>query len=656
DELERAVMDAGAQECLIKDEFNGRMFERIVGYLLHDSERQRNLQSIKLELAENRRRIESAENARREWEIMFRGLAENSASGICITRNAEFRYFNRQFALMHGYTTDELLKMTLYDLIPKRLHSKFSGVIQPHCENTNRFDDIESQTEFVRKDGTSGYGRIHMTGTYYHGEPAVLSTIVDTSLREEADEQLRESEERYRTAVESSNDGIALTKDKTIVHVNQRFLDIFGYNSPDELLGRSVLTVVHPADRPLLKEYREKRERGENTPVRLEHKGIRKDGTEIFVEASLAATFYQGEAVTFVLQRDITDRKKSEAALIESEEQFRSIFENSADAILFAKQDGTILSANPAACRMFGWSEKDLCSVGRNGVVDQSDTRFAEAMLERQKTGSYLKKEYTHIRSDGTRFPAEVSSRTFTDNDGNVKVIIILRDVTERRAHEAAIRENEERFRSIFENSVDAILLIEPGGTILAANPAACKMFGRTEEDICAVGRDGILDNSDEYCREAAKTLSEIGSYSKKELSHLRTDGTRFPAEVSSAVFTDKDGNAKGILILRDITDRRRREEEIQKLNAELEERVQQRTLELMKVNQELRKSESTLRSVFRASTVGILLLTSRREIAWMNERITDISGYTLQELKEKGPEVFLRIKRRIHQNRKPCF
>lgn len=99
----------------------------------------------------------------------------------------------------------------------------------------------------------------------------------------------------------------------------------------------------------------------------------------------------------------------------------------------------------------------------------------------------------TGLRKDGTEFPAEVSIARLTD-EGRTVLVAILRDITLRRSVEEAPRESEARYRSLFENSIDGVLLTAPNGDILAAKPDACRLLGRTEAEICAAGRAGVVD------------------------------------------------------------------------------------------------------------------------------------------------------------------
>ncbi len=152
-----------------------------------------------------------------------------------------------------------------------------------------------------------------------------------------------------------------------------------------------------------------------------------------------------------------------------------------------------------------------------------------------------------------------------------------VRNVLERKRIEkeikatmTALQESEERFRLLFEYSMDAVLLTVPHGTILRANPAACRIFGRTEEEIISEGRRGIIDYSDPRLEPALKVREETGQFFG-ELTGLRKDGTKFPIEISSALFRDKHGNPNSSMIIRDISERKAAEDALQKKLNQLE-------------------------------------------------------------------------------------
>lgn len=149
--------------------------------------------------------------------------------------------------------------------------------------------------------------------------------------------------------------------------------------------------------------------------------------------------------------------------------------------------------------------------------------------------------------------------------------------IGERAAHTTllrqveALRESEARYSSVVENSHDAILLTDHAGAILAANQEACRLFKRTERELCRIGRNALVDPTEAQRVAAAVTQREQTGHFQIELTFVRSDGTRFLGEVSSGVFKDRDGLPRNSTIIRDITDRRRGEQERERLVRELQ-------------------------------------------------------------------------------------
>ena len=167
------------------------------------------------------------------------------------------------------------------------------------------------------------------------------------------------------------------------------------------------------------------------------------------------------------LSQDITERKRAEEALRESEEKFRSLFDNSLDGILLTAPDGSIIAANEAACKMIGWTEQELCERSRNHVVAAAKHTLASALEERMRTGRF-RGEFELKRKDGTTFPVELSSTLFRTGRGEVRASTIFRDITERKRAERALRISEETARAFINGITESAFLIDTKGTCLA--------------------------------------------------------------------------------------------------------------------------------------------------------------------------------------------
>ena len=139
--------------------------------------------------------------------------------------------------------------------------------------------------------------------------------VRDITLRKNAEQQLVESEERYRAAIEYSNDGVSIVRGGRHIYVNRRFLEIYGYDKPEEALVKGLDLTIHPDDRHMVVERNRRRERGERVTPKYEFKGIRKDGTIVYIEIYTARITFHGEPATLAYNRDITKRKVLEEKL-----------------------------------------------------------------------------------------------------------------------------------------------------------------------------------------------------------------------------------------------------------------------------------------------------------------------------------------------------
>lgn len=290
------------------------------------------------------------------------------------------------------------------------------------------------------------------------------------------------------------------------------------------------------------------------------------------------------------LEAEIEQRKLATQALKESEDKYRSIFENSGVAILLTAPDGRIFSANDFACKLFGYTEEEICLLGRDGLVDSSDPNLAILLDERKQLG-HASGELTFIRNGGFNFLAEVSSIIFYDREGNERTSMVIRDLTEQKMAEDALKESELRFRLLAESSPVGIFTTDKHGLTNYVNPRWSEISQLSFEE--ALG-DGWLkathpDDRTSLALSWHKT-AESGESSSAEYRFIHPDGS-FAWVIGNAVpQRDEFGQISGYIgTITDITDRKKMEMDLLQAKEKAEESDNLKTVFLQNISHEIR-------------------------------------------------------------------
>ena len=312
-----------------------------------------------------------------------------------------------------------------------------------------------------------------------------VAVYEDITERKKAEDEVWRAKNDWERTFDSVPDFVAILDNQyRIVRANRAMAHQLGV-APEKAIGLLCYECVHGLDNP---------------PDFCPHTQTVKDGKEHTAEVHeprLGGDFLvsttplkdeNGNMIGSVhVARNITERKKGEEAVKQSELRFRSLYENSFDAVLLAMPDGSVLSANPAACRMFGMSEEEIKKAGRKGLVVQ-DARLDKAIEERERV-SKAKSELTYHRKDGSTFEGEVTSSSFVDSDGINKNSLIIRDISERKKVEDSLRESEERLRL----KLDSVLSPNVGiGKQELSNIIDVQALQSTMDDLYAVTKMGF--------------------------------------------------------------------------------------------------------------------------------------------------------------------
>jgi two-component system NtrC family sensor kinase len=280
------------------------------------------------------------------------------------------------------------------------------------------------------------------TGSF-SGAVHVIRDITDHKRTEEA---LRESEERYRIAIEASNDGIAILQNDVHVYVNKAFLNMFGYNSMDEIIGMPPYFTVHPDDRKLVMGYSQARQKGEYVPTRYEFKGIRRDGTLIQVEISANTILYKRAEAILVFLRDITDRKRAEEEIIMERSKLKTLSDNAPFGMVLIDKESHFTYINSKFTELFGFDLSDVPD-GRTWfrkaypnteyrhtviaawIEEWRDAKPEGALRSRSKI-------FTVTCKDGTLKIVSLTTSVLTSGD----YLMTIEDITEMRRLESQFR------------------------------------------------------------------------------------------------------------------------------------------------------------------------------------------------------------------------
>ncbi|MGE5255849.1 MAG: PAS domain S-box protein [Hyphomicrobiales bacterium] len=291
------------------------------------------------------------EIALRQSEVKFRLAFDTSPDSINFNRLSDGVYIdiNEGFTKLTGYAREDVIGKSSLELNiwydPKDRQRLVKAL------KTNGY--IENlEAKFRRKSGQVGVGLMSARVLSLNQEEVILSITRDITERKQVEDSLRESETRYHQLFDASTDAILVRTGETIIHANPAALKLFRARHVGELVGKRYLDFVHPDDRPESAERIRKSMDGNWIVPLREHRLISLDGEVMNIESAGVPIRYQGEIQHFGMFRDITDRKKAEERLRESEEQHRQIVESSTDAILVRAGD-VIVYANPAALKLF---------------------------------------------------------------------------------------------------------------------------------------------------------------------------------------------------------------------------------------------------------------------------------------------------------------
>src|SRR4030043_1302989 len=345
-----------------------------------------------------------------------------------------------------------------------------------HRRKDGRIVDVEVSVNYI----DAGGGRLFVFAR-------------DITERKRAEKELRERKEFTEDLIASMQDGFSVLDSHGVhIDVNPAFCQMTGF-SREELIG---VGTPHPYWPPEAYEEIEKgfqkTLRGEFGDVELTFMRKNSERFPVIVSPSWVKDKQGNVTSYFATVKDITERKRAEEEFLFT----RFSLDNAAETMACISHDGRFIDVNNAFCRSSGYSREELLSMTVHDIDPDYSAEIWPEFWKKLKQSGSLTFETCHRNKEGRIFPVEITAN-FLEYNGKEYHCSFARDITERKRTEEVLQESEERYRLLFENSLDAILLTVPDGRILKARPPACTIFGRTEEELIQLGRSGVIDTTD---------------------------------------------------------------------------------------------------------------------------------------------------------------
>jgi PAS domain S-box-containing protein len=560
-------------------------------------------------LIQENKKIEQALHAS---EANFHNSMENSPLGIrIVSEDGETLYTNRAFLDIYGYKSlDEFNNTPVKDRYTPDSYIEF----RERRDKRRRKEPLPDTYEIsiLRKNGTIRNLQVIRKEIIWAGKQHYQTIYRDVTERKQVAEALRVSEQNFRNSIDSSPMGIYITTPAwEPLYANQAFLDLFGYQNIEEVTKNPPHSFYTPESHALLQKRREAQKHGAATPRELDVSIQRKDGDIRYLHISRKAVIWNGAEQYQLFYDDITAGKQAQQALIASEVSYRRLFESAKDGILIIDAvTGLITDANPFLYNLLGLSLKEikgkyLWQIGTFSDIVSSKDRFEEL---RQK--GYVRYDDLPLKTiDGKQISVEFVSNVY-DVDQRRVIQCNIRDITERKKAENALRLNETYLRATLDSTGDGILVVDNRQTIITTNNQFIEMFKVPRIWIAQKNDNPVLEHVTSLMVEPEAFLAKvINLYASAQMDRdvLRLKDGRIIERYSEPLMLQNQVSGR-VWSFRDVTD-------------------------LRKAQEALHTSEEKYRLIVEKSNDVIFTFDGSEQLTYISPSIKNALGYEPSEL-----------------------
>lgn len=543
---------------------------------------QKENKDLKKENIRLQKQISGSETNKKHDNDIYLSIFELSPAGIIIEdKNGKILDANPSWCKMTGYSHKEIVGQNIRIIAHPDNYQNIKSNIKKLIEGKK----IRQLLRSIKKDGSEIYVQVNERAIKLpNGEPGILSICQDMTKETQAkqaliesEEELKLSEERYKKLFEYSPDSIVLHSKGIVLSVNKSAKRFFEAKTEFQLVGKPIMDFIHPDYHELVIK-RLSKPKNEKKPIKIiEEKFITLNGNIRDVEVSAVPLFNVDNKISMVVFRDITDRKLTEDALRESEEKFRSIFDNFSVGTGIVGMDGKFININQKFADIVGYSIEELQIMRNEDLTypeDAEETKKQMKLLFERKIDSFnLEKRLIH--KNGNMIWVDLTVKPKFDINGKIESVIgVTQNITERKTAEKALRESEERFRTMFSQNRAVMLLVDPTDNqrILDANKAAEDYYGYNRSQLLKLNM-GDINVMSEGNRNVLmkKAIEKPQNYF--QFKHKLSTGEVKDVEVYASPIMQQDKKCM-FVIVHDITERKKAEREITKLAAVVEQAV----------------------------------------------------------------------------------
>jgi PAS domain S-box-containing protein len=495
----------------------------------------------------------------------FRDLFDNSGLGIQLANLDGRRLMvNKALADLLGYdSVAELMAMPPQSILAP--HDRDRGM-----STTKRIKakgDVPSTFEIdaMRKDGSVIPLQVYWRTLEWQGEPAIQRTFVDLSERKRAQQALVDSEKQYRNLIERAPLGMQISdRDGNRLLANKALATLLGYDEESEVLALPNLAILARDSGYMPIPFEEIDKPGSSYPDSRELELLRKDGSTVSVQVWRRKLIWEGREAAVRTYIDLSERKRAQLALVDSERQYRNLIEQAVLGIQIADRDGKRLLVNNTMVSLLGYeNSEEIIALPNLGFIaphhHEKSMSFAEMLDTQDQMLKY--RELDLLRKDGSVVPVQVFWRA-VHWEGKRAVQLTYVDLSERKQAEAALHESERRYRDMIEGSTLGIHIADRNEHRLFVNLSLAKLLGYNS--VAEVMRLNQFEMIAPHSRGKGRGLTDI-EFTKEthlnsyEIDLLHKDGTHIPVEVFCRVLEWNGEKAIQRFIV-DISERKRHE------------------------------------------------------------------------------------------------